>query len=187
MLIGVFGTFGSGKTLLLTIFGFLCADNPKYQVYANYKIKHKKVVSPISAEEFIEINPEKKKVLILLDEVYAWLDSRLSTSRVNRVLSWCVLQSRKRNMDIIYDAQLMGSVDLRLRNLSDIVIMCEKTKDAKETIAFVYRVFHQTSWHKTRQYLFVVPEEKASQFYNKFDTRQIVMPIENIFPKVKKK
>jgi len=174
MLIGVLGGFGSGKTLLLAVFGYKLGFNPNYEVYANFHIKGN--VEYLTPRKLLDINPKDKRAVILLDEVYSWLDSRVSISKINRILSWVVLQSRKRNMDIIYSAQLGSSVDLRLRDMTDIVIYCECVGNPVKPKGFAYIV----EWHKGIRFLrrkWFFSFKKASRFFGIYDTREIVKPL----------
>jgi len=175
MLIGAFGGLGSGKTLILASYCCHVANNPKYEVYTNFIVKHPRitVVEPI---DLLNINPKTEKVLLGLDEVYSWLDSRMSQTKVNRFLSWIILQSRKRNMDIFYNAQLGSSVDLRLRDLTDIVIYCMRTS-LNPKADFIYIVELNLGW-KVKRAKFLLPYNKAKRFFKYFDTREIVEPIE---------
>jgi len=175
MLIGAFGGFGSGKTLILASYCCHVANKPNYKVFTNFTVKHKNItiVEPI---DLLNINPTDYNVLLGLDEVYAWLDSRMSQTKVNRFLSWIILQSRKRNMDIFYTAQLGSSVDLRLRDLTDIVIYCMRTS-LKPKADFVYIMELNLGW-SVRRAKFLLPYKKARKFFQYFDTREIVQPIE---------
>ncbi|MGP3705247.1 MAG: hypothetical protein ACKD6O_08165 [Candidatus Bathyarchaeota archaeon] len=177
MLIGVLGGFGSGKTLLLAIWGFrLACKSDKFEVYSNFKINHKNVVS-LTPRKLLGINPTDKKAVVLLDEVYAWLDSRVSSSAVNRLLSWIVLQSRKRNMDIIYSAQLGGSVDLRMRNMTDLVVYCKSNFNRNfELTGFSY-VVEWSNGFNCKRFGFFLPTAKAKKWFSVYDTREIVKPI----------
>lgn len=175
MLIGAFGGFGSGKTLILASYCCHVANKPNYKVFTNFTVKHKNItiVEPI---DLLNINPTDYNVLLGLDEVYAWLDSRMSQTKVNRFLSWIILQSRKRNMDIFYTAQLGSLVDLRLRDLTDIVIYCMRTS-LKPKADFVYIMELNLGW-SVRRAKFLLPYKKARKFFQYFDTREIVQPIE---------
>jgi hypothetical protein len=186
MLIGIFGSFGSGKTLLLTYIALKYAEMENYDVYANYHIKHEKV-KVIEPEDFIEINPESsdKRVFIALDEIYAWLDSRFSLSKVNRLLSWVILQSRKRNMDIGYTAQMSGTVDLRMRGMTDLVVVAENINDGFK-YAFIWE-----KGLKTYKRVLMLNYKNAEKIWDLYDTREIVKPIgleelaETLKPKAK--
>jgi len=182
MLIGIFGTFGSGKTLLMAILGYIVAKNPNYQVYANFEIKHPKVKT-IEPEDFLDINPKNKKAMVLIDEAYAWLDSRMSMAKVNRFLSYVVLQSRKRNMDIFYTAQLSGSVDLRLRELTDIFIICQKLPTENGEQCFVYNVYEWKTLNKLSEHHFIIRWNQAEKYFNRFDTREIISPVTELMMK----
>ena len=173
MLIGVLGGFGSGKTLLLAVFGYKLSFNPKYVVYSNFRIKNVEYLTP---RKLLDINPKEKKAVILLDEVYSWLDSRVSISKINRILSWVVLQSRKRNMDIIYSAQLGSSVDLRLRDMTDIIIYCECLGNPVKPKGFAYLIEWQKGFRNLRRRFFF-SFKTASKFFDVYDTREIVKPL----------
>jgi hypothetical protein len=170
MLMGVFGNLGSGKTMLLTVFALRLVERGDYEVYANYTIRHPKI-RKITPLELININPLEKRALLILDEVYAWLDSRVSTSTLNRYLSWIILQSRKRNMDIIYSAQLLRLPDIRLKELSDIIVLAENRQSG---------FFYKFIWQKGLSIFskkIVLPYQQAKNYFNLYDTREIVEPI----------
>jgi hypothetical protein len=172
MLVGIFGNFGSGKTLLLTYLALKYASKKNYDVYANYHIERKRI-QYLTPEKFIEINPpDSKRVFIALDEVYLWLDSRVSTSKVNRLLSWIILQSRKRNMDIGYTAQLSTTVDMRLRAMTDLIVIAENLSNGNFKYTFAWE-----KGVKTFKRVLVLPYWKAENIFSKYSTREIVEPI----------
>jgi len=173
LLIAVIGGFGSGKSLFLAILGYKLSKLPNYDVYANFHIKGVKYLTP---KELIQINPKSKKAVILLDEAYSWLDSRVSASKVNRILSWVVLQSRKRNMDIFYSAQSATTVDLRLRDRTDITIFCRAEGDPLRPSGFTYIMEWINGLRIFRKAMFL-PYSKARKYFNIYDTREIVKPI----------
>ena len=176
MLIGVLGDLGSGKTLLLAIWGYkLGFKTDKYDVYANFHI-YDSNVEYLTPKKLLDINPIQKRAVVLLDEVYAWLDSRVSGSKINRILSWVVLQSRKRNMDIIYSAQIGSSADLRLRDTTQLIVFCEAVGNPFDPDGFYYVV----EWNRGIRILhrnFYLPKKVAQKYYKIYDTREIVKPI----------
>lgn len=140
-----------------------------WKVYSNYWIRNPNV-KQIEPVDLLEIG--KGKNFVALDEVYAWLDSRFSASKTNRLLSYIMLQSRKRGMDICYTAQLGSSVDLRLRDLTDIVIQAVKIANR----GFLYYV----NWVKLGQVYskrVFLPFNVAEKYFDLYDTAEVIKPI----------
>lgn len=168
MLIALVGNLGSGKTLLLTIFCRKKIDM-KRLVYANYHIKGQtKLVEPIDLLDM----PQGKPIFLALDEIYAWLDSRCSASNSNRVLSYVALQSRKHKVTIAYTAQLGSSVEMRLRELTDLVIECERAKHG----GFIYKITWRR-FHRTLSRTLFLSEGIAKKYYSLYDTNEVIKPI----------
>ena len=59
------------------------------------------------------------KNMFLVDEAYLSADSRLSSSKKNIAMTNLILQSRKKKIDFILTCQLFGSLDIRIRQLTD--------------------------------------------------------------------
>ncbi len=166
-LIGIFGRLGSGKTLFASI---LSTDYyaKGYKIYANYKLQN---ALPLTFNYFLEFNKNynpDNKYLFILDEVYAFgLESRASASKLNRLSSYIVLQSRKMNIDIIYTTQLLNAVDLRLKDLTDIVIRASKTESYYKFIILSADTYRTV----------ILPMEKAKKYYGLYNTREIINPV----------
>lgn len=162
---GCIGLPGSGKTLFLTILGYK-AFWAKHKIMSNYKL----------AFPHERLNLEKlskfkiSNVLLLLDEAYNLVDSRRSTSLVNRLASYLVFQVRKRNISIAYSCQYFMSVDIRLRNLTTHKIFCSKEKDG-----FYYTVDYFGSVKE-----FFLPFERARPFFKLFNTNEYYDIIESV-------
>lgn len=162
MLILIIGNRGSGKTLLSTII----AKDSDRQVYANYDIKlDDGRFKPLEIIDFLEL-PDNIDVII--DEGYTWLEARTSGYFLNRYLSYIVLQSRKRTIDIIVTAQMFSTVDVRFRNQAEVIVKCERVG-----LDFVYDFLRLDNFKSNR---FVLPYEKAKRYFNLYDTYQIVEP-----------
>lgn len=133
MLIAVSGSLGSGKTTLLTYFAY--AEDER-QIYANYHIdKDNCELIDVTDLEMITNG------LILIDEAYLWMDSRLSTTERNRYLSRMAFQSRKRQLDIVMSAQLRGSIDLRIRHLQDVHFIALGSDEQDTAFKFIVAGF----------------------------------------------
>jgi len=159
LLINICGGLGTGKTLL----GIIMLQNAKrkgYHIFSNIKVKDSKY---ITLQDFLSFDFPQNSV-IFLDEVYVLAESRLSHSDTNLIISHLIFQSRKRGLFIITTSQLRRSIDVRLRDLADILIYarrCEK--------GFHYLVFYGPEIKS-----FVLPYNIAKQYFTYYDTREIV-------------
>lgn len=162
MLISVLGNLGTGKTLFLTYI----ATKFNRDVYSNYELKlnHYK---PLKVIDLLNLPND---IEVFIDEGYTWLESRVSSKALNRYLSYILLQSRKRTINIYITAQLFSTVDLRFREQSNIIIICKRIDDG-----FSYRLINRdTNSIKS----FILPYEKAKLFYKYYDTYEIIEPFE---------
>lgn len=162
MLISILGNLGSGKTLFLAYL----STKIKRKIYSNFVLKTKnynelKVIDLLNLPNDIEV---------YIDEGYTWLESRVSSKALNRYLSYILLQSRKRTINIYITAQLFSTVDLRFREQSNIIIFCRKVENG-----FEYRLLNRNNNCING---FILPFEKASNFYDIYDTNQIIEPFE---------
>jgi len=160
MLICILGSFGSGKTLLLAIL----STQSIRTVRSNFKIN----IEKYKELKIIDLLDLEKNTDVYIDEGYTWLESRTSSSILNRYLSYIILQSRKRTIDIYITAQLFSTVDLRFRDNADIIIKC-----LRKTEGFKY-IFYNTK-NKTIK-SFILPFKKAEKYYELYDTYEIIEP-----------
>lgn len=177
MITGIFGDLGSGKTLFMVIMVYEYYVPNKYQVYANFDIvkpEHigtKNYFPKLTPEQLLDIStlPKGKKV-ILVDEIYAMgFDSRVSSSKINRFLTYLFFQSRKVDADILYTAQLNSSVDKRVRSLTDNIVLASKSENA----------FHYQINNLRRMVRF----QYAEKYFKAYDTKEIIHPIYPVDPK----
>lgn len=124
MLMGFFGNLGAGKTLALSYYLHKYRKNP---IYSNYHLsfKHHYIKNP---EDLLNVSHG----YIGLDEIWAWMDSRVSGSRKNRILGHFLLTSRKRGCHVLYTTQHFKQVDRRVRNITDIFVFPSFNKRRKE-------------------------------------------------------
>lgn len=161
MLIIVLGNLGTGKTLLLTYL----STKIKRKIYSNYELIIENYVK-LEIESLLNL---PNNIDVFLDEAYTWLESRVSGKALNRYLSYILLQSRKRTLDIYCTAQLFSTLDKRFREKADIIIKCEKIKDK----GYKYHFFNM---NKYSQKVLLLPFEKAKKYYKYYDTNEIVEP-----------
>lgn len=161
--IGVFGDVGSGKTLFTTYLAYKLHKERK--IYANYHIFLDNCFLLRSPSDLLKIGKDEN-ALIILDEAYAWLESRVSASKINRLLSYLIFQSRKRNFDVAFTAQIFTTVDVRLRKLVDVIVYCERRGDA-----FTYEIMTTKFTCKL-----MMDWSTASKIFKLYDTTEIVLP-----------
>lgn len=159
MLIVIIGSMGSGKTLLATDM----ALTSKVPVLSNYKIKSKNVHALVISQL---LHLPYKKCKVILDEAYAYLESRLSMSKLNLYMSYILFQSRKRGIDIIITAQLESSIDNRFVQLANIRIYAQVVKDG-----FRYFITNGKSIK-----LMKITFKNAEKIWGLYDTNEVVMP-----------
>lgn len=119
------GTVGSGKTLSMVYEGY------KYyrrglKIYANFKLNFP--YEPLTYKRLNEMIQNKEQLqdaVLLLDEIHIAIDSRNSMSKKNKIISYFILQTRKRNVRLLYTTQHLHQVDRRLRDTTDILVMCD--------------------------------------------------------------
>ena len=156
---------GSGKTLLMVFFAFLS----NREIYSNFKIYLDRY-KPLEITDLLEL---KDNIDVLIDEGYTWLESRTSGSILNRYLSYIVLQSRKRTIDIIISAQMFSSLDIRFREQCDLIIKCKKIIKGKKIIGFRYEFLFVES-NLIKKVFFDI--KYAKKYFDWYDTYQVIEP-----------
>ena len=162
MLISILGNWGSGKTLFLAYL----STKLKRDIYSNFKLK----VKNYKKLEIIDLMKLPNNIEVYIDEGYTWLESRVSSKALNRYLSYILLQSRKRTINIYITMQLFSTIDLRFREQSNIIIFCKKKDEG-----FEYKVFNRDNGYIS---IFMFPLNKAKEYYDIYDTYEIVEPYE---------
>jgi len=119
------GNIGSGKTLSMTRFGYVHYLKG-YKVFANYHLEfpHEKV-TPEFLEQIVkgEVDLTGNNIF-LLDEIQMYIDSRSSANKRNRIISYFIMQIRKKKIILCFTAQMEHTIDKRLRELCQNKIEC---------------------------------------------------------------
>lgn len=123
LIVAICGGLGSGKTLLLTRYAYKEQQKGK-KIFSNYGLKFKH--TKINLLELIEMKPDLQNSALFMDEMYLYMDSRMSMVKRNRLLSYFIFQTRKLGVTLYFTAQHIGTVDNRVRNLVDIMCICKK-------------------------------------------------------------
>jgi hypothetical protein len=164
----IIGNLGSGKTLFLARLG----TRLKRPIYSNFKLK----LPNFRPLELIDLIDMDTNINIFIDEAYAWIDSRVSGSAINRYCSYIVLQSRKTFTDVFLTAQMFSTVDIRFRIQSNIIVTCKaigKQRFYNATVPqkFQYRIFNKETRKSKLQELYF---EDAIKYFKIYDTLEII-------------
>lgn len=171
MIICYIGGMGSGKTLSMVreAYGYHLAG---FTVYSNFGLcfPHRKITKQIF-ESMLDNSFELRNAILCLDEVYVWMDSRMSSSSSNRLLSWFFNQTRKRSVRVLMTSQTFDQLDRRLRHRTDLVIRCKSRHDGQHLLCtnFVGRVAFDDEFHLVRIVRFV-----GNPYFALYDTEEVV-------------
>ena len=179
MLTGIIGGLGSGKTLFMTVCGYLEYLTGR-SVLSNYHLafpynylKLSEIISKIRNKEQLQ------NVVLLIDEIHIAFDARCSMSDRNRYGSYFVLQTRKRDVHLYFTSQSIWQVDVRIRENLDRLVVCENLKND---------IFRLTIMDYTKEPALersVCMHGKA--FYNLYDTKEIIDIAEGFDERPKKR
>lgn len=166
MLTVISGNLGTGKTLFLTMIGYY-SDKA---VVSNFKTNfpNKKSIE-FDVNKFMRC--EYENCIILMDEAYIYLESRLSGSEKNKLMSYILFQSRKKTVDLYLTVQLRSTIDKRYRELTDVYMLADLTD-------LTYNYLIKTRGNKYFG-LIKLLKRKVIPLYAMYDTNEVILPDEN--------
>ena len=168
-LTGITGGMGSGKTLIMTLLGYLEHLSGK-KVLANYHLHFPfDYLSLNTVMEQIKDNVQLTNIVMLIDEMHIAFDARSSMSSRNRYGSYFVLQTRKRDVQLYFTTQSIWQVDIRVRENMDRMITCSKIGDN----LFEYVICDYTQDPPITKKL----RMNGVVAYQLYDTREIIDPM----------
>lgn len=184
------GTLGSGKTLTMVKDMKDDHTNEKKKVISNLVLDF---ASTQLSESFFQSFADGKSeelfdVTLGLDEIHIFLDSRRSTSKKNTYLSYFILQTRKRGVNLYATTQFLSQIDIRLRNVCDYVVKCEAYIKLKKGFEKVTPIRASKGLSKEEgENLWILNTTitpageiikkqmfRASKYFNLYDTKQII-------------
>jgi len=169
------GSLGSGKTL------FMVREACKLhlagkKIYANFNLRFPdgKKAEKLTIDL---LTPELSDCVVLIDEAYAWLESRTSMKLLNRYLTYILFQSRKRNLDFYLTTQLISAIEMRFQNLADHLITARliNSRSAYSKKEFQYDVISYTPSGKRVRRVFTISYDSArKKYFDLYDTREVI-------------
>lgn len=158
-LVSVLGNLGAGKTLFCVMVNYYS----ELPVVSNFRLAYDdRECEVFDLNTFLRA--EYENCNIILDEAYNYLESRISQSELNRIMSYILFQSRKKNVTIYLTAQLFSTIDKRYRELSELLVIATKTPRK-----YVYYLCDHDRVKKM-----YVGLDKAKEFYNYYDTNEVI-------------
>jgi len=113
-----------------------------------------------------------------IDEITVYVDCRTSMSKRNRLFSWFILQSRKRNNNIYYTTQNISFIEMRLRQFTDIEILCQKLYDKHNKPYKNIRRFTLVDYRNPSNPVISGFDMDIRPYFNLYDTDELITPYE---------
>lgn len=158
----ILGNLGSGKTFIMTLLTY--SDIRK--IWSNYKINRKNT----KFMEVVDLLDLPDNIVILMDEAYAWIESRVSSSTLNEYLSSILFHTRKTNTDIYLTTPMFSTIDKRFRHQANFIILCEHREN------FEFDDFHFTIYNVNNNSYgnFSITYERAKKYFKLYNTYEKV-------------
>jgi hypothetical protein len=167
MIMGFIGARGSGKTLSMVLEAYRYHEQG-YTILSNLGLSFPhQTYDGKTIESYASDKNPLKNAVILVDEAHVLLDSRSSQTKRNRIVSYFILQTRKRNVHLLYTTQSFHQVEKRLRDQSDYVIECSFDKLSER----VMQRINDRATGRTIKGVF-----DAKPVYDLYDTNLIIDP-----------
>lgn len=170
MIIAYLGNIGSGKTLSMVKKAYEQFKRGK-TIYSNFKLNFP--YKELTLDILLDMRSKDfdlKNSVILIDEAHIYLDSRRSASKINLIISYFILQSRKKSCDIYYTTQFIDQVDKRLRQTSHAYILC-KTRHINQVTTITLNTIEL---RKVEGSKIIYKAFKSNPYFDMYDTNEIV-------------
>lgn len=174
------GGLGAGKTLGAVKECFALYRRG-FTIYSNIGLKFPYV--PLTKQVFEDLIHDKaglQNAVILLDEIHIWIDSRSSMKKKNKIITYFLLQTRKRNVRLFCTTQDISQVDVRLRRSANLIVESFNPANALSLVKTPNQpvLLVQFGYKGLRMYLlgrfFRKAKIYANPYYALYDTNEIV-------------
>ena len=165
---------GSGKTLSMVKYAYEYYQKG-YKIYSNIKLNFP--YTEYSFQDLIDYANDDKTFynsVILCDEMHITLDSRNSGSKRNRVITYFLLQTRKKDVKLFYTTQCFHQVDKRLRSNTDYVIMNNTRKTIKGTTYTMNLIVQTTELGRQLKKTVIYRSQPYYKLYNTYEVVKMV-------------
>lgn len=143
----IYWKMGQGKSVLAIV---ICILDFRERIYWNlniYNIEWKLINKEIKDKYDIEkIRFSYTQWLIVIDEGGINMNSRNSSSDINKFLSEVIFLSRKKNASMLFIAQSFENIDINVKRLADLIIKVKKIR-REWKICFILSFQYFRWWH----------------------------------------
>lgn len=166
------GALGHGKTLYSVAFAMGLSNMCNMPLYSNIWIDHPNYRPIVSIEHFARIT----HAVVLMDEAHRNLDSRLWSK--NKEITDAVIYNRKRMKHCLYITPSYGNLDLRLRQIVPLLVVCTRERARSAITASWYDVQRASATGALPRVL-VRRIEDPTPFYGLYNTQEeaAILPI----------
>ena len=188
MIVLITGGVGSGKTCYLVRCSLKAKDIGKAVIcnFTFFNIPHKKM----DLTDLYLNHPDLTNIFLAYDEFYTEMDCRVSGKVRNRLQSYLIAQTRKKDCDLYCTAQFNQFMDLRLIKFVDIWVECRNVWVVIEDKVKKHPYLFDLEVHDYRTDPFN-PIDRAFRFdgrpyFNEYDTNELILPREDYIYEDKK-
>jgi len=168
-----YGNTGTGKTLSLIIMAEMIREMNKDKemlIFTDIDYKYKNYeLYELYQPEFQSSEPYK---LVLWDEVDKFIDSRNSTSKINKFLSYVLSLSRKTNMDFLSSVQILSAVDKRIMLFTDFLI--STNYDYEKARDYIEWEIYNVNTNKSFSKIFHFDKNFTTLYHSKYLTLDMI-------------
>lgn len=173
MIIGYVGDMGSGKTLSMVKMAY-SLHNKGYTIFSNISLNFPfQYFTLDDILSYAENDTNFVNTVFLVDEAHIFMDSRASMTKRNLILSYFILQTRKKNVWLFFTTQYYHQIDKRLRASSNAIVECS-SKVLDDGRMFVLNKFNIVKNQKIVEKSFVF---YGNIYFELFNTNEVVRPI----------
>jgi len=161
----IVGNKGSGKTLTGTRYAKEKLDLG-YEIVSNYKMNFRHtILTEKDLKDYARWKYDNKAVF--LDEAHIYLDCRMSMTKRNRLMSYWYAQTRKRNIWLFLMTQRSRNIDVRAKQLCDVLIKCKMLHIKGKQVVRLDKYYIEERIHKVELY-------NPEKYYDLYDTNEII-------------
>lgn len=183
MIVIFLGEQNSGKTLSMSYYLYRYFKNG-YKIYSNYNLnfKHEKINKSM-LETYTKSKEQFSKTVFALDEIYLFMDSRNFGKGFNKLFSYFILQTSKRDTHLIGTAQYFNTVEKRFRENCNIMVNCSRViynieKNIYENVNSNLRIIDSSDLHIRNLFLF---KKSTGIFEHEFKHKIVYLKAQEVF------